>query len=48
VLVVTFCFGQIAQQYGYRIVFLLVACLSVSGSFVLWSQSRKSLLVRPS
>lgn len=48
VLIVTFCFGQIAQQYGYRIVFLLVACLSVSGSFALWSQSRKSLLVRPS
>jgi MFS family permease len=48
VLIVTFCFGQIAQQYGYRIVFLLVACLSVSGSFVLWSQSRKSVLVRPS
>jgi MFS family permease len=48
VLIVTFCFGQIAQAYGYRVVFLLVACLSVSGSFVLWSQSRKSLLVRPS
>jgi MFS family permease len=48
VLIVTLGFGQIAQQYGYRIVFLLVACLSVSGSFVLWSQSRKSLLVRPS
>jgi MFS family permease len=48
VLLVTFCFGQVAQQYGYRIVFLLVACLSVSGSFALWSQSRKSWLVRPS
>jgi len=48
VLIVTFCFGQIAQAYGYRVVFLLVACLSVSGSFMLWSQSRKSWLARPS
>ena len=48
VLIVTFCFGQVAQQYGYRIVFLLVAGLSVSGSFALFSRSRKSLLVRPS
>ena len=45
---VTFCFGQIAQAYGYRVVFLLVACFSVSGSFLLWAQSRKSLLTRPS
>lgn len=48
VLIVTFCFGQIAQAYGYRVVFLLVACLSVSGSLMLWSQSRKSWLARPS
>jgi len=48
VLMVTFCFGQIAQLYGYRVVFLLVACISVSGSFVLWSQARKSWLARPS
>jgi MFS family permease len=48
VLIVTFCFGQIAQLYGYRVVFLVVACLSASGSFVLWSQARKSWLVRPS
>ncbi|MES1183084.1 MAG: MFS transporter [Myxococcales bacterium] len=48
VLIVTFCFGQVAQQYGYRIVFLLVAGLSVSGSLALFSRSRKSLLVRPS
>ena len=48
VFIVTFCFGQIAQAYGYRVVFLLVACLSVSGSFMLWSQARKSWLARPS
>lgn len=48
VFIVTFCFGQIAQAYGYRVVFLLVACFSVSGSFLLWGQSRKSLLTRPS
>jgi MFS family permease len=48
VFLVTFCFGQIAQAYGYRVVFLLVACFSVSGAFLLWAQSRKSLLTRPS
>ena len=48
VFIVTFCFGQIAQAYGYRVVFLLVACFSVSGSFLLWAQSRKPLLTRPS
>ncbi len=48
VLLVTFCFGQIAQAYGYRVVFLLVACLSVTGSFMLWSLARKSWLARPS
>lgn len=48
VFIVTFCFGQIAQAYGYRVVFLLVACFSVSGSFLLWAQSRKSWLTRPS
>lgn len=48
VFLVTFCFGQIAQAYGYRVVFLLVACFSVSGSLLLWAQSRKSLLTRPS
>lgn len=42
VLLVTFCFGQVAQSYGYRTVFLLVACLTASGSFVLLSQSRKA------
>ena len=48
ILLVTFCFGQVAQQYGYRAVFLLVACLSSTGCFVLFGQARKSLLVRPS
>ena len=48
VLIVTFCFGHVAQAYGYRVVFLLVACLSVMGSFLLWSQARKSWLARPS
>ncbi len=47
VLLVTFCFGQIAQQYGYRVVFLLVACISASGCFMLWSQARKAWLARP-
>jgi MFS family permease len=48
VFIVTFCFGHIAQAYGYRVVFLLVACLSVTGSLSLWSQARKSWLARPS
>jgi MFS family permease len=48
VFVVTFCFGHIAQAHGYRIVFLLVACLSVTGSFLLWSHARKAWLARPS
>jgi MFS family permease len=48
VFIVTFCFGQIAQAHGYRIVFLLVAGLTVTGSFALWSQARKSWLARPS
>jgi MFS family permease len=48
VFVVTFCFGQIAEAHGYRGVFWLVACLSVTGSFLLWSQARKSWLARPS
>jgi MFS family permease len=48
VLIVTFCFGQVAQAYGYRIVFLLVAVLTLSGSVMLRSQMRKPLLARPS
>ncbi len=48
VLLVTFCFGQVAQAYGYRIVFLLVAVLTFSGSVILRGQMRKPLLARPS
>jgi MFS family permease len=48
ILLVTFCFGQVAQAYGYRVVFLLVACLSASGCFLLFGQARKSWLARPS
>jgi MFS family permease len=48
VCLVTFCFGQVAQAYGYRVVFLLVGCLSASGCFMLFSHARKSWLVRPS
>jgi MFS family permease len=48
VLLVTYCFGQVAQAYGYRIVFLLVAVLTLSGCLVLRSQMRKPLFVRPS
>ena len=47
ILLVTFCFGQVAQAYGYRVVFLLVACLSASGCFLLFGQARKSWLARP-
>ncbi|HVY28197.1 MAG TPA: MFS transporter [Polyangiaceae bacterium] len=39
--VVTFCFGQVAQLYGYRPVFLLVACLSASGAFALLSRGHR-------
>jgi MFS family permease len=48
VLLVTYCFGQVAQAYGYRVVFLLVAGLTSSGCFMLRGQMRKSLLARPS
>jgi MFS family permease len=47
-LLVTFCFGQLAQSYGYRVVFLLVACLSATGCFALLGQPRKPVLARPS
>jgi MFS family permease len=48
VLIVTYCFGQVAQAYGYRVVFLLVAGLTCSGCFMLRGQMRKPLLARPS
>jgi MFS family permease len=44
VLAVSYGCGQLAQAHGYRVVFLLVAGLSLSGSVVLWSQSRGSRL----
>jgi DHA1 family inner membrane transport protein len=44
VFVVTFGLGQIAEIYGYRVVFLLVACLTASGCFVLLGQQRKPRL----
>ena len=47
ILLVTFSCGQLAQAYGYRVVFLLVACLSASGCFLLLSRARKSWLPRP-
>jgi len=47
-LLVTFCFGQIAQHYGYRVVFLAVACLSATGCFMLLGQARKPVFARPS
>jgi MFS family permease len=47
VLLVTYCFGQVAQAYGYRVVFLLVAGLAGTGCFMLRGQVRKSLLARP-
>ncbi|RYZ01403.1 MAG: MFS transporter [Myxococcales bacterium] len=43
VLLVTFCFGHVAQLYGYRSVFLVVACLCAGGCFVVLGQSRKPL-----
>src|SRR4051812_9113028 len=46
ILLVTFCFGQVAQLYGYRVVFLLVACVGASGCFALWGQARKAWLTR--
>lgn len=47
-LLVTFCFGQLAELFGYRSVFLLAAGLSVTGCFVLFGQPKKAALARPS
>jgi MFS family permease len=47
VLLVTFCLGQVAQSYGYRVVFLLVACLSAAGCFVVLSRARKPVRQAP-
>jgi MFS family permease len=46
VLLVTFGFGHVAQYYGYRSVFLAVACLSAAGCFVVLGQARKPLGAR--
>ena len=47
VLFVTFCFGHLAQSYGYRVVFLLVAGITASGCFSLLGPTRKAWLARP-
>jgi len=47
VLLVTFCFGHVAQSYGYRVVFLVVAAITCSGCFLLLSPARKAWLARP-
>jgi MFS family permease len=47
-LLVTLCFGQVAQSFGYRVVFLLVAALSATGCFMLFAQPRKAALAGPS
>lgn len=46
VLLVTFCFGHVAQLYGYRSVFLFVACLCAAGCFVVLAMARKPLARR--
>lgn len=43
VLFVTFGMGQVAQAFGYRLVFLLVACIAAAGCFVVLSHARRSL-----
>jgi MFS family permease len=47
-LLVTYCSGQVAQSYGYRVVFLLVACLIASGCVMLLGQARRPAIARPS
>src|SRR6185369_8882227 len=46
-LLVTYCLGQVAQSYGYRVVFLLVACLIATGCFMLLGQTRRPVVARP-
>jgi MFS family permease len=43
VLLVTFGFGQVAQHYGYRSVFLVVSGLCALGCFIVLAQSKKPL-----
>lgn len=48
VLLVTFCFGQVAQAYGYPTIFVLVALITATGCPLLYAQiRRKSWLARP-
>ncbi|HEY6077897.1 MAG TPA: MFS transporter [Polyangiaceae bacterium] len=48
ILLVTAGLGHVAEQYGYRVVFLLVALLTASGCPLFWSQMRrKPWLARP-
>lgn len=44
VLIVTFGLGLVAQVHGYRVVFLLVALLTLSGCFALFRQHRGAWL----
>lgn len=47
-LVVTFCFGHMAQAFGYPSIFLIGALLTASGCPLLWRQTRrKPWLARP-
>jgi MFS family permease len=47
VLVVTFGLGQVAEQYGYPTVFLLVALLTASGCPLLFGQMRRRSFLTP-
>jgi MFS family permease len=48
VLLVTFCFGHVAQAYGYPSIFLLVALITATGCPLLYNQMRrKSWLAQP-
>lgn len=40
-LLVTLCFGGIAERFGFSVVFLLVALIAASGCPLLWSQTRR-------
>lgn len=47
-LLVTFFLGQLAESHGYRVVFLLVACWSATGCFMLLGPARRPAIARPS
>lgn len=42
VLFVTFVFGQVAAAVGYRVIFLLVACLTATGCLSLLSRAKRA------